>query len=722
MTLALAWVVWLAVTARMRVQAEAARMTRDLDRLAKVVERTSNAVIMTDLDLRITWVNEGFTRMYGHTLEQAVGRTPGDLLGTQETDPAETDKLLNSARLRQSCRAEVRNRSREGRLLWIDTEVQPMFDARGHATGFIEIASDVTAQREVALQLAAAMRETEALLSTIRQHAIVSMSDPQGRILDANDALCKISGYSKEELLGQNHNILKSGFQPPAFWQAMWRTITSGQPWRGQICNRAKDGSLYWVDSIIAPFVGADGRIERYVSIRTDITARKQAEQALRAQRQFLDRVGQIAGVGGWAIDLASLRLTLTDGVPRLLDVAEPAALRSVLRTVVGGQRRGLFNAVRHALRKGQGLDMELALHTPSGRTLWIRLVGELEPDPQGAPCRLYGAVQDVTQRRALEEGLRQSNEMLMGVVENLPCGLAVFDGKRGLVLHNEAFAQIVGISMQTLAQPGMRLDDVERMTATTRGLDPAAAEAYVRAAAEEIAHGTISHHEVQLGEQSIVDISSAPMPGGGAVRTYVDVTERKARAAEVRRADALLRAAIDTLDEAFVLYDPDDRLVFCNDKYRAMFVTVADLIVTGNRFENIIRGGVQRGQYPEAVGREDAWLAERLELHRREQAEVVMKLDTGQWLRVVERRMPDGHVVGFRIDITDLVNASQAAQEALRVKSQFLANMSHEIRTPLNAILGMLTLLGRTSMTRPAGGLRGQVRPRCAHTAGTDQ
>jgi two-component system, sensor histidine kinase len=173
-----------------------------------------------------------------------------------------------------------------------------------------------------------------------------------------------------------------------------------------------------------------------------------------------------------------------------------------------------------------------------------------------------------------------------------------------------------------------------------------------------------------------------------------MDITERKkAQAAQKRSAD-LLRGAIDTIDEAFVVFDADDRMVLCNDKYRSLYATSSDLMVLGAKFEEIIRTSVARGQYRDAVGREEDWIAERLAVHRNGDTSMVLQLDNGRVLRVIERKMPDGHTVGFRIDITDLVQATEEAQAANLAKSRFLATMSHEIRTPMNGILGIAQLL----------------------------
>ena len=357
---------------RLRALEGAAARHRELARLSILARHTTNAVLVTDRERRIRWVNEAFTRLYGHSLDEALGQQPEQLLYTPHSEPQARQRLDAAWQGQTPCRVELVNRCRDGRLVHVDTELLTIPDAQGQASGFIEIGQDLTAQRDTARQLDAVLRENQGLINTIREHTIVSVTDAEGRITDVNEAFCRISGYSREELLGQTHRMICSGTHPRAFWRAMWAMMRAGRPWRGQVCNRAKDGSLYWVDSIIAPFIGADGRIERLISIRTDITEAKRHELALRESERFLDQVAHVAGIGGWSLTLAPQHLELSARLRALLSLPADgrSALRPVLRSLAPWARYALINALRRGRASGEGWDLELPLRGP-GPVRW---------------------------------------------------------------------------------------------------------------------------------------------------------------------------------------------------------------------------------------------------------------------------------------------------------------------------------------------------------------
>jgi diguanylate cyclase len=264
-----------------------------------------------------------------------------------------------------------------------------------------------------------------AFLRAIHEQFIVSIADSNGLIIEANQALCDISKYTLEELIGQHHDIFRSGVHDQTFFDAISLVTTTGKSWRGDICNRDKFGDVYWVDCIIVPLLAADGSIERYASIRTEITARKLQEEALLRSQWLLEQTSEVASVGGWELEIETGKLIWSDETRRIHGVTSgfQPELVTAINFYSPESRPLIGNAVTMAVTTGQSWNLELFLIRADGKKIPVRARGQAQWK-NGKPYKLLGTFQDITEAYTQRQATALVNERMKIATESGGIGL----------------------------------------------------------------------------------------------------------------------------------------------------------------------------------------------------------------------------------------------------------------------------------------------------------
>lgn len=375
----------------------------------------SSIVAITDQKGIIIHANDNFCKISKYTKEELIGNDHRIVNSGYHAKEFIRNIWVTIANGR-IWKGELKNKAKDGTIYWVDTTIIPFLNEEGKPYQYVAIRSDITRRKRSEENLHESTKEVSDYKYALDESAIVAITDQKGIIIHANDNFCKISKYNREELIGKDHRIINSGYHSKEFIRDLWNTIANGKIWKGELKNKAKDGSIYWVDTTIVPFLNQKGKPYRYVAIRSDITQRKQSEEnLLRSIKEVSDYK--------FALDESSI-VAITDqkGIIRFVNDNFCKISKYSREELIGKDHR-IINSGYHpkeffqnlwtTIARGRIWKGDLRNRAKDGTIYWVDTTIVPYLNEKNKPFQYVAIRRDITDRKRAEEDLKKYSAAL---------------------------------------------------------------------------------------------------------------------------------------------------------------------------------------------------------------------------------------------------------------------------------------------------------------------
>lgn len=656
------------------------------------------------------YANDLACELVGLLSHQVLGRGWTRMLHPEERDRvlAELDLALQTGAI---FRSEYRFLRGDGSCVWALGQSVPQLDDRGQIVGYVGTVMDITQRKEAELalqevntsleywveqrtaELQQSNQELKQVLQELSYHkqaldqlALVAITDARGIITYVNEKLCEVSQYRQEEFIGKTHRLVNSGSHPQAFFQEMWATISGGEIWRGEIKNQRKDGSFYWVDSIIVPFLNEMGQPEQYLAIRIEITERKNTEEKLLESKQLLQLVmDSIPHYIFWK-DVNSVFLGCNQNFAKVAGLKTTAEIVGKTDYDLPWTKKEAdwYRECDRRVMKSKQAEYHIieTQRTADGKPIWVDTNKIPFHDATGKVVGILGSYEDITDRKEAEEKLQQQ----LAAIEATGDGIAILENDKYIYV-NQAHAKLFGYknAAELIGKTWREAYAAPEINRLEKEVFPVLAQQkYWRG--EAIA-------QRKNGTNFVEELSLTLTEDGSLICVCQDITEKLKTQEKIRRRDAQFQAIFEQAAVGIARVALEGRFLQVNQRMCQMLgysekemlaKTISEIThpdewqLDIDSLEKILNGEI------ETFSREKRYL------HR--DGSVCWGKITASVVRGSSKERD--YLIAVLEDISDRKKAEEDIRNALarekelgELKSRFISMTSHEFRTPLSVI-----------------------------------